>query len=369
LTKRDYYEVLGVSRSSSGDEIKKCYRKLAIQYHPDKNPGNKEAEEKFKEATEAYQVLSDPDNRRKYDQFGHAAFSNAGGAWGFGDFTNFADDIFGDLFGAFFGATSARGSRIRPGRDLRYNLELTLEEVVTGIEKEIQIPRPVHCDSCDGKGARKGTLPKKCRQCGGHGQISMQQGFFSISRTCNICGGVGEVIEDPCPDCSGRGQKAKNVKLSVKIPAGINEGQRLKLRGEGEPSLDGGPAGDLYVFVTLKPHPIFRRQDSELFVEIPITYAQAALGGEVEVPTLDGKMMLAIPAGTQSGKVFRLRGKGIVDVQTGRKGDQHVRTYIEVPRHLTEEQKTLLEQLAKIEGKPTGHGSRSLFDKVKDLFE
>jgi molecular chaperone DnaJ len=370
LAKRDYYEVLGVARDASAEEIKKSYRKLALKCHPDKNPGDKAAEELFKEASEAYQVLADEGNRDKYDRFGHGAFSQ--GADGFGDFSGFAEEIFGDLFGAFFGtsAGSSRG-RKRSGRDLRYILELTLEEAASGLEKEIVLPRPIVCERCKGTGAREGSKPETCRQCGGAGQVRFQQGLFAISRPCSACQGQGTVIADPCPDCGSSGRKTKEVKLSVKIPAGIDQGQRLKLRGEGEPGPANGTPGDLYVEIALKPHPIFTRQENEIICEMPISYAMSVLGGDVEVPTLSGKATLKIPAGTPSGKVFRLRGQGIVGIQNGHRGDQHVRTFVYVPQgNVSERQREILEELAQIEGKPVrSSDGRSFFDKVKDFFE
>lgn len=367
MSKRDYYEVLGVSRDASGDDIKKAYRKAALQFHPDRNPDKPDAEEKFKEATEAYSVLSNADNRRKYDQFGHAAFSSGGGPGaGFGDFAGF-EDIFGDIFGAFFGTGS--GPRARSGRDLRYNLEITLEEAARGCDKMIVFSRASACEDCSGSGAAKGTAPETCKQCNGAGQVRMQQGFFAVSRTCPVCAGRGRIVVKPCGSCGGTGRVSKEVELSVKIPAGIDEGQRLKLRGEGEAAPNGGMAGDLYIVISLAPHKVFVRQDSEIICEVPITYSQAVLGGETAVPTLDGEIMMKIPPGTPTGKTFRLKGKGIVDMHTGRRGDQHVRTYVHVPTSLTERQRELLEELSTIEGKPTVNETRTFFDRVKDLFD
>lgn len=362
MSERDYYEVLGVAREASKDEIKKAYRQAALANHPDRNPDDAAAEERFKEATEAYQILSDSNNRQKYDQFGHAAFRSGGG---YGDPFSFAEDIFGDIFGAFFGG----GSSVQSGRDLRFNLEITLEEAAAGIDREIVVPKPVLCEECSGSGAKKGTSPETCKQCGGSGQIRMQQGFFAISRPCSVCGGVGQLIIDPCSSCSGHGQVTKDAKLSVKIPAGIDEGQRLKLRGEGEPAPQGGIAGDLFIVIHIKPHETFRREGSELLCQIPITYTQAVLGGEIDVPTLDGSTKLKIPQGTPAGKIFRLRGEGVMDLHSGRRGDQHVQTYIYVPAELDDKQRELLEELATIEGEPQAHESRSFFDKVKDLFD
>lgn len=365
--KRDYYETLGVARDASQDQLKKAYRQLALKCHPDKNPGNKQAEEQFKECSEAYQVLSDTDMRAKYDRFGHAAFQG-GGFDGFGDFGSFAEEIFGDLFGAFFGNQQRGRGGPRGGRDLRVDLEITLEEAAFGVEREVSVAKPHLCESCSGSGARKGTTPETCRHCGGHGQIRMQQGFFTIQRPCTVCGGRGKIVRDPCPDCGGRGETTKSSTLKVKIPAGINDGQSLKLRGEGEVSPKGSP-GDLYVQISVREHPIFRRQDTEVLCEIPVTYAQAALGAEIQVPTLDGRTSLKIPAGTQAGMTFRLRGRGIVDVHSGRKGDQHVRAVLIVPKNLSERERELLEELARIQGTPNVDEHRSFLDKVKEFFE
>ncbi len=362
--KRDYYEVLGVARDASSEQIKKAYRQLALKCHPDKNPGDKKSEELFKEGSEAYQVLSDPQTRERYDRFGHGAFQ--GGFEGFGDFGNFAEEIFGDIFGAFFGSSNQRAPR--GGRDLRIQVEVTLEEAAFGIEKEITVPKPQICDPCTGSGARAGTAPEQCRHCGGSGQVRMQQGFFTIQRPCSVCGAKGKIVRDPCPECSGRGEITKNSVLKVKIPAGINEGQSLKLRGEGEPA-SRGPAGDLYVQVAVQEHPVFRRQDTELLVEVPVSYAQAALGSEVEVPTLEGKTSVKIPPGTQPGTTFRLRGRGIVDIHSGRRGDQHVRTVLVVPKSVSERERELLEELARLQGTPNVDEHRSFLDKVKELFE
>jgi molecular chaperone DnaJ len=354
-----------VARDATQDQIKKSYRQLALKYHPDRNPGDKASEEQFKEASEAYQILSDTESRAKYDRFGHAAFQNGGG--GFGDFTGFAEDLFGDIFGAFFG-TSQRQTR-RGGRDLRFHLEISLEEAAFGVEKEIVIPKPVGCDGCSGTGARQGTSPESCRQCNGSGQFRVQQGFFTISRPCPVCSGQGKVIRDPCPKCGGAGHSTKETKISVKVPAGINEGQTLKYRGEGEPGPGGTPAGDLYIEVAVKPHELFRRQDTEIVCEVPITFAQAALGAEIQVPTLNGAVSMKVPSGTQSGATFRLRGQGIVDMHSGRRGDQHVRAFVVVPKNVSGRERQLLEELSQIEKKPSLTESRSFLDKVKEFFE
>lgn len=368
MSKRDYYEILEVAKEADAETIKKAYRKLALQYHPDRNPGDSAAEDKFKEASEAYQILSSAETRAKYDRFGHGAFQNGGGFGGF-DFSHFADDIFGDIFGAFFGSGASSGPR--KGRDLRYQLEVDLEEAANGLEKEIKIPRPSVCDTCSGTGAKKGTSPESCKHCRGAGKIQVQQGFFSMTQTCPICRGQGQVIAHPCTTCRGQGLKKEQVTLPVSIPAGIDHGQRLKLRGEGEPSLEGGSAGDLYVEILLKPHKRFHRQGNDIISEAPINYTQAVLGAEVEVPTLDGRVKLKIPPGTPSGKVFKLKGKGIVDVRGGRKGDQHVRTYIYIPTSTSDKQREVLENLASIEGKPIEDesDSKSFFERVKDLFD
>lgn len=370
MSKRDYYEVLGVARDASQDQVKKAYRQLALKYHPDRNPGDKQAEESFKEATEAYQVLSNDENRARYDRFGHAAFSQGGGFEGFTDFGAFAEEIFGDLFGAFFGNAGARGGkRKRSGRDLRYSLTVTLEEAASGVEKKIKLRKPVPCESCKATGSRDGKPVEKCKQCGGAGQVRTQQGFFSISRPCPVCRGSGTFITDPCPSCGGSGSGQKEKELSVQIPAGIDTGQQLKLRGEGEELAGGGTPGDLYVEITVEPHKVFQRQDNEIICDVTITYSQAVLGGEVEVPTLSGPLMMKIPAGTESGKLFRLRGKGIVDLRTGRTGDQHVRASIYVPRNVSGRERELIEQLGSIGGKPTEAESRSFLDRVKEFFD
>ncbi len=371
MSKRDYYEVLEVSRDASADQIKKSYRQLALKYHPDRNPDDKQAEELFKEATEAYQILSNEENRAKYDRFGHAAFQQGGGFDGFSDFSGFAEEIFGDLFGAFFGNTGSGRStrRQRSGRDLRYNLTITLEEAATGVEKKIKIRKPVPCETCKSTGSRDGAAPTTCKTCNGSGQVRIQQGFFAISRGCTACGGRGSVISDPCPGCGGSASIQSEKELSVQIPPGIDAGQQLKLRGEGEELANGAPPGDLYVEIAIQPHKIFRRQEKEIICEVPITYTQAVLGGEVDVPTLYGPIKMKIPARTESGKVFRLKAKGIVDLSGGRVGDQHVKTFIYVPQEISDRQKELLEELSTIEGKPTANESRSFFDKVKEFFD
>ncbi|MDD2941693.1 MAG: molecular chaperone DnaJ [bacterium] len=367
MSKRDYYEVLGLKRDASADEIKKSYRKLALKFHPDKNPGNKDAEESFKEASEAYQVLSDSERKAQYDRYGHAAFAGGAGGAGFGDFSGFAEDIFGDIFGAFFGGNS--GQRARSGRDLRYSMDLTLEEAASGVEKQISFKRAIKCDTCDGSGAKAGTSPESCKHCNGVGQVRVQQGFFSISRTCPVCSGKGSIVRNPCADCHGAGQVMKDVTLSVRIPAGVDSGQRLKLDGEGESSDAGGRKGDLYVEINVLAHKIFKRHGNDVVCDVPVTYSQSVLGAEISVPTLEGDVTMKVPSGTPSGKIFRLKGKGMPDLRSGRKGDQHVRTYVSVPTSISNEQRELIEKLAKIEGAPIREDSPSFFDKVMHIFE
>jgi len=373
VSKRDYYEVLGVSKAASLEDVKKAYRKKAVQFHPDKNPGNKEAEDKFKEATEAYSVLSDAENRAKYDRFGHAAFSQGGGGFQGGDFSGF-EDVFGDIFSTFFGGGMSgdpRRGRGRAGNDLRYDLDLTFEEAAFGCEKEVTLGRRAQCETCAGSGAAKGTSRERCRQCEGAGQVRVQQGFFTLARTCNVCSGSGEVVKNPCTDCSGSGLRLKESKLKVKVPAGVDHGQRLKMRGEGEAGAGGGPNGDLYVQISIEEHPVFQRQDHEVVCEVPITFSAATLGTEIEVPSLDGKIKLKIPPGTPSGKVFRIKSKGIPVLGSNpqRRGDQHVRVYVHVPKSVSDDERELLEKLAAIQG-TTVHegGDRGFFDKVKGIF-
>ncbi|MSP39218.1 MAG: molecular chaperone DnaJ [Deltaproteobacteria bacterium] len=358
-TKRDYYELLGVGRSATEDEIKKAYRKSALQYHPDRNPGDKQAEEKFKEVSEAYSVLSDAQKRAQYDQYGHAAFGDSG------PFAGGFEDVFGDIFGEFFGGGGRRG-RGR-GEDLRYNLTLKFEEAVAGAEKKIKIPRHGACETCHGNGAKPGTAPQTCPTCRGRGQVNFQQGFFSVSRTCNQCHGQGSVIKEACASCGGAGRVRSMHTLSVKIPAGVDNGSRLKLRGEGEAAPAGGAPGDLYVVTQVESHPIFIRENLDIICDVPISFVQAALGAEIDVPTLDGKVKMKIPGGTQSGKVFRMKGKGVKDVQGYQMGDQHVRVTVETPTHLTAKQKELLKEFATLgeDGNPLAKG---FFDKMKELF-
>ncbi len=371
--KADYYELLEVGRTAGEDELKKAYRKAAMRYHPDRNPGDKAAEEKFKELSEAYQVLSDPEKRAQYDRFGHAAFDQTRGAGGFSgggfEFSGNFEDIFSDLFGDIFGGGRGGGrQRARRGEDLSYNMEISFEEAAFGTEKTISIPRSVTCDTCQGKRTKAGTVPKTCTTCRGSGQVRFQQGFFTVARTCHQCGGQGSVIGDPCDTCRGTGVGRKTANLQVKIPAGVDGGSRLKLRGEGETPPAGGVPGDLYIMLQVKEHPLFKRQDSTVICDMPISFSQAALGTEMEVPTLEGKIKLKIPAGTQSGNVFRLRSKGIVSLNTGGRGDQLVRVTVEIPRTLTTRQRELLEEFARLDGEDVNPMSKGFFEKVKEMF-
>lgn len=367
--KRDYYEVLGLNRNAADDEIKKAYRKLALKHHPDRNPGDKAAEEKFKEASEAYHVLSDSEKRSQYDRFGHGAFGEGFGAGGF-DFSAGFEDLFGDLFGDFFGTgRTRRRSRVQRGDDLRYNLDVSFEESAFGTERKIKVPKQVQCEQCHGQGTKPGTSVRSCPVCHGTGQMSFQQGFFSISRTCNQCRGSGTVIASPCPSCGGAGRMKAVHTLNVKIPAGVETGSRLKLVAEGEAGPQGGPTGDLYVVIRVLDHSIFKRERNEVICEVPITFSQAALGAEIEVPTLEGKVKMKIPAGTQSGKIFRLKGKGVPDLNGYGRGDQHVRVVIETPSRLTPRQKALLEEFDQVSNHEDMHPmSKGFFEKVKEMF-
>ncbi len=363
--KRDYYEVLGVSRNSSPDEIKKAFRQLALQYHPDRNAADATAEERFKELNEAYSVLSDPEKRSQYDRFGHGGPAGQGFG-GFGDFSGMGvEDIINDFFGGIFGGA---GQRTRRGADLRYNLTVTFEEAVFGAEKEIVVPRTAGCRECGGTGARKGTQPEKCGACNGRGQVTMQQGFFSIRRTCGRCGGSGQVVKDPCGACAGSGQVLENRPLKVKVPPGVETGTRLKLRGEGEAPPGGGSTGDLYVVLTVQEHPFFVREGADLYCEVPITFPQAAMGATIEVPTLSGKKNLSIPAGTASGHDFVMRGEGVAALSSGRRGNLVIRVLIEVPRKLSKRQKELLSEYQKLSEASPGPISSSFFEKVKEIF-
>ncbi|MEW8030492.1 MAG: molecular chaperone DnaJ [Candidatus Thiodiazotropha sp.] len=375
MAKRDYYEVLGVNKNASEADIKKAYRRLAMKYHPDRNTGDAAdgAEEKFKEAKEAYEILTDAQKRATYDQFGHAGVDPGMGGGFSGGSANFSD-IFGDVFGDIFGGGrgGGGGSRVHRGADLRYNLQLSLEDAVAGTTVKIRVPTLVKCDACAGSGARKGSTPKTCDTCGGHGQVRMQQGFFSVQQTCPRCHGKGTMIEDPCPSCHGQGRVQEHKTLSVKVPPGVDSGDRIRLAGEGEAGEHGGPPGDLYVQVAVKPHEIFSREDNHLYCEVPISFAVAALGGELEVPTLDGKVILKIPAGTQTGRLFRMRGKGVKPVRGGPMGDLMCRVLVETPVKLTAEQEDLIkrfdESMKKGGAKHSPH-STSWVDGVKKFFE
>ena len=365
--KRDYYEVLGVQRTASIDDIKKSYRRLAVQYHPDKNPGDATAEEKFKEAAEAYGVLSDEEKRARYDRYGHQAMNGMGGF----DPNQFADfgDILGDLFGFgdFFGTGRRRSTRAARGADLRYDLTLSFEDAVFGKEVTLDIPRVATCQTCNGSGAKPGTQPVTCSGCGGRGQIRYSQGFFAVSRTCPQCGGAGKVIKDPCVTCDGAGRVREEKKISVKVPAGVDDGSRLRVAGEGEGGHNGGPSGDLYVFISVREHAKFQRRDYDIHAEEPVSMTQAALGAEITIETINGPELLRIPAGTQPGQVFRLRGKGVQFIDGAGRGDHFVHAAVKIPTALNEEQRQLLEQLAEISGEDAANG-RGVFDKVKDFF-
>jgi len=371
-SKRDYYEVLGVARNASDEELKKAYRRLAIQLHPDRNPGNKEAEERFKEVNEAYQVLSDPDRRARYDRLGHAAFEgHPGGGFGGFDFSQGFEEVCSDIFGDFFGAGRSRSrSHSRRGDDLRYDLEIDFVEAARGVEKTISFQRLATCEACSGSGARSGAAGvRTCPNCRGTGQVRTQQGFFSISTTCGQCRGEGMIIADPCPKCQGQGRTRRAQSLSVRIPAGVDNGSRLKLRGEGEAGSSGGPGGDLYVVIHVREHELFARQGNDVVVEVPVSFPQAALGGEIEVPTLDGKVKVKVQAGTQSGKVMRLKGRGFPDLHGYGRGDELVKIMVETPRRLSARQRELLEEFAKASGEDVNHPmSKGFVDKLKQMF-
>jgi len=369
--KMDYYEVLGVERTADDGELKSAYRKLAMQFHPDRNPNNPEAEERFKTCSEAYQVLSDPDKRAAYDRYGHAGVN---GASGFGGGSPFQQgdlgDIFGDLFGEMFnmGGSQRRASRAQRGRDLKYEMQLEFEEAVFGKEQEIRIRRAETCDDCSGTGSEKGKQPETCQQCGGRGQIRSQQGFFSVARTCPVCSGTGSIIRTPCPTCRGEARVQREHKILVKVPAGVEDSTRIRYSGEGDAGRFGGPAGDFYVVLEVKPHKFFERDGDDLHCVIPVSFPQAALGTELEVATLEGPETLKIPEGTQSGREFKLRGKGVPHLNQHGKGDLIVQVRVQTPSKLNKQQKELMKQLAEtmtVENTPT---SRGLFDKMKDIF-
>ena len=363
MAKKDFYEILGLNRDASEEEIKKAYRKLAMKHHPDRNPDNPKSEEHFKETKEAYEILSDTQKRAAYDQYGHAGIDPQAGGFA---------DAFGDIFGDIFGGGRSGGrSGVYRGADLRYNLEISLEDAARGAETRIRIPTMEQCEACGGSGAKKGTSPTTCPTCHGHGQVRMQQGFFSIQQTCPKCHGSGRFVADPCQTCHGAGRIKQHKTLSVKIPAGVDEGDRIRLSGEGEHGVGGGPAGDLYVQIHIKPHQVFQRDHDDLHCEMPVSFTIAALGGEIEIPTLDGLAKIKIPAETQSGKVFRLRGKGIKGVRSHNHGDLMCHVVVETPVNLTERQKELLRELEAInvtDGSRHNPRAKSWMDKVKDFF-
>lgn len=370
MAKRDYYEVLGVERGAGEADVKKAYRRLAMKHHPDRNPGDAAAEEKFKEASEAYEVLSDQEKRERYDRFGHAGVEGAGSGFGAGGFTDIGD-IFGEVFGDIFGGgRTRRGSR--RGRDLEYTLDLTLEQAVRGDSVEIRVPTLASCDDCHGSGAKAGTSPSACPECEGRGQIRVSQGFFSLQQTCPRCRGVGRVILDPCPACHGRGRVEQRKTLAVKVPPGVDNGDRVRLSGEGEAGANSAPPGDLYVQMRVREHPIFTRDDTNLYCDVPLSFADAALGGEIEVPTLDGRVKVKVPPETQTGKLFRLRGRGAPAVRGGPTGDLLCRVVVETPVHLSEKQKDILRDFkASLEANGTRHSPKEegWFESVKSFFD
>lgn len=368
MSKRDYYEILGVDKSVSEADLKKAYRRVAMKFHPDRNPGDKESEEKFKEANEAYEVLSDAQKRAAYDQYGHAGMNQQGG-FGGGDFSDAFGDIFGDIFG---GGRRRRGPQ--PGSDLQYNLTLDLEQAAKGTEVKIDIPTTVSCKPCDGSGAKPGSKISTCSTCNGVGQVRMQQGFFAVQQACPHCGGKGKKVEQPCTSCRGNGVVRETKTLNVKVPEGVDSGDRIRLSGEGEASRDGGQNGDLYVQINIRPHALFERDGKDLYCDVPITIVDAALGGELEIPTLDGRVKLKVPAETQTGKMFRLRGKGVKPVRGGAVGDMLCRVIVETPVHLTKRQKDLLKELQEtldVESGSHQHNPKrkSWFEGVKTFFD
>jgi molecular chaperone DnaJ len=370
MAKRCYYETLGVSRTATEAELKVAFRKLAMQHHPDRNPGDKECEHRFKELNEAYDVLKDGDKRAAYDRFGHAAFEHGGpGGHGFGsDFASTFADIFDDLFG--MGGRRSRGSGRERGADLRYDMEISLEEAFGGKTAQIRIPTPVTCEACSGSGAKAGTRPRACPTCGGQGRIRHAQGFFTLERTCPACQGRGQVIADPCPNCSGSGRVSRERTLSVNIPAGVEDGTRIRLAGEGEAGVRGGPTGDLYIFLSLEPHLFFQRDGADLHCRVPISMVAAALGGSFDVPTIDGgKTKVKVPEGTQSGRRFRLQGKGMPVLRSKQVGDMYVQVVVETPQKLTKRQKDLLMEFEKMSSHETQPESSGFFTRVKDFFD
>jgi len=380
MAKRDYYEILGVARNVSEQDLKSAYRRMAKEYHPDRNAGDKDAERRFKELNEAYEALKDPQKRAAYDQFGHAAFEGGMGGrgpHGFGpDFASSMSDIFDDLFGEFMGGRrgGGAGQRTRSGRergaDLRYNLDITLADAYAGKTAEIIVPSSVSCETCSGTGAKAGSKPKACATCGGHGKVRASQGFFTIERTCPACQGRGEMIDDPCSACHGSGRVTRERKLSVNIPAGVEDGTRIRLAGEGEAGLRGGPSGDLYIFLSIAPHAFFQRDGADVFCKVPISMTTAALGGQIEVPTLEGATTrVKVPEGTESGKQFRLKGKGMPVLRSKVMGDMYIQVDVETPKNLTRRQRELLEEFEKESHRETSPESAGFFSRVKDFFE
>ncbi|MFN0219000.1 MAG: molecular chaperone DnaJ [Hyphomicrobium sp.] len=378
MAKRDYYEVLGVKRTANDQDLKSAYRSLAKEYHPDRNAGDKDAERKFKEVNEAYEALKDPQKRASYDQFGHAAFEGGMGGRGAGfgpDFASSMSDIFDDLFGEFMGGRRGQGpGRTRNGRergaDLRYNLEIGLTEAFAGKTAQIRVPASVSCETCSGSGAKPGTKTRTCSTCGGMGKVRASQGFFTIERPCPSCLGRGETIDEPCQPCNGTGRVTKERTLSVNIPAGVEDGTRIRLAGEGEAGLRGGPAGDLYIFLSIKPHEFFQRDGSDIFCKVPISMTTAALGGQVDVPTLEGATTrVKIPEGTETGKQFRLKEKGMPVLRSKLTGDMYIEVEVETPKNLTRRQRELLEEFERASHKETSPESSGFFTRVKDFFE
>lgn len=375
MSKRDYYEILELEKSATAAEIKKAFKRKAMKFHPDRNPDSKDAEEKFKEAKEAHDILSDTQKRAAYDQFGHAGVDGSAGMGGHGGGSGSFSDVFGDVFGDIFGGAGGGrggGQQVFRGSDLRYNLELDLEDAVQGKEVKIRVPTQVACDTCGGSGAKKGTKPTTCTTCGGHGQVRMQQGFFSLQQTCPRCHGNGKMISDPCGKCNGHGRVEKHKTLSVKVPPGVDTGDRIRLSGEGEAGENGGPSGDLYVHMNVRQHKIFERDGVDLYCEVPISFVAASLGGEIEVPTLDGRVNLKVPAETQTGKSFRLRSKGVKAVRGSGLGDLICKVVIETPVNLTNEQKDLLKKLDEsLVDDGVNHSPRasSWVDGVKKFFK